>query len=69
MLEPNAVERVRQLDIDAEIVGIELQPIAGGERALFGDVQGQGRDRAVTGKAPMAIARGMGVEGDHPNLA
>src|SRR5208282_4407764 len=65
MLEADAVQRVVQLDVDAEIVGIELEPIAGEEPALFRDIQGQGGDRTVTGETPVAIAGGIGVERDH----
>jgi hypothetical protein len=60
----NAVERIVQLDIDPEIVGIELQPVAGDE-PLFRNIQREGRNRVVAAEAPMAIARGISVEGDH----
>src|SRR6266850_4685011 len=65
MLEADAVERVAKLDIDAQVIGIELQPVAGKEPALFRDIQGQGGDRAVASEAPVAIARRISVEGDH----
>ena len=39
MLEANAVERVGKLDVDAEIVGIELELVAGLERCVFRDSQ------------------------------
>ena len=65
VLETDAVQRVVQLDIDAEIVGIELEPVAGEKPAIFGDIKCQGGDRAVTGEPPVAIARGIGVERDH----
>ena len=65
MLEADAVERVGQFDIDAEIIGIELQPIAGIEPALLGHVERQGRDRPVARKPPMPVSGGIGVEGNH----
>jgi len=69
MLEADAVQRVRQLDVDAKVVGIELEPVAGEEPGLFRNIQGQRGDRAVTGEAPMAIAEGIAVERDHGNLS
>jgi len=66
MLETNTVQCIVQLDIDAEVVGIELQPVAREDPAFFGDVQSQGGDRAFTGEPPVAIAGGIGVERDHP---
>ena len=65
MLEADAVERVMQLDIDPEVVRVELQPVAWGKSAFLGDIQGQRGDRAGTREAPVAIAWGLGVEGDH----
>ena len=47
MLEADAVQRIVQLDIDAKIVGIELEPVAGIESAILGDVERQGRGRPL----------------------
>ncbi len=60
VLEAQPLHRVRELDIDAEIVGIELQLGAGEEAAGWIDVEGQGRDRPVAFEAPMAVAGGLG---------
>ena len=62
MLEADAVERVVELDIDPEVVGVELQPVARGKPGFLRDIQGQGGDRAGAGEAPVAIALGFGVE-------
>ena len=64
VLEAQALHRVGQLDIDAEIVGIELQFGAGIEPAGRIDIEGQGRDRAVDRQPPMAVARRVGAEID-----
>ncbi len=47
MLEPDAVESVGQFDINAEIVGVELEIVALEQPALLVDVQPEGRDLAV----------------------
>ncbi len=39
MLEPDAVQRVVQFDIDAEVVRIELELIARDDAAIFRDVE------------------------------
>src|SRR5437660_3019724 len=69
MLEADALQRIVQLDIDAEIVGIELELVARLQAAILGDVEGQPSDRRIEGKTPMLVAVGMGVEADHgPSL-
>src|SRR6516164_6140383 len=51
MFEAAAVQRVAEFDVDTQIVGIELEPIARRKLTLLGDVQGQCGDRAVTGRS------------------
>jgi hypothetical protein len=65
MLEADAVERIVKLYINPEVVGVELQPVAWGRSGFLRDIQGQCGDRAGAREAPMAIASGFGVEGDH----
>ena len=60
MLEAQPLHRVRQLDIDPEIVGIELQLGAGKQAAGGVDIEAQGRDGAVAGEAPMPVTAGLG---------
>ena len=69
MLEAQPVQRVVQFDIDAEIVGIELQGIARREAAILGDVEDEPCHRPVELHAPMAVAVGMRVVEDHGRLA
>ena len=68
MLEAQPLDRVGELDVDAEIVGIELELVALEQRALLVDVHHQRGDVAVDRELPMAIARGLGLEID-PRLA
>ena len=49
---------VGEFDIDAEIVGIELQLVAFEQAALFVDIHIERCDVAVVGDAPMAVVRG-----------
>ena len=44
MLEADPVQGIAELDIDPEIVGIELQLVAGDQAAFLGHVHGQTRD-------------------------
>ena len=66
MLEAQPLHRVVQLDVDAEIVGIELQLVVA-EAAGLVDVHDQIGDVAVGLDAPVAVARGIGliVDGCH----
>ena len=68
MLEAQALDRVGELDIDAEVVGVELELVAFEQRALLVDVHQQRRDLAVDLELPMAIFRRIGLEID-PALA
>ncbi len=67
MLEADALDRVGELDVDAEIVGIELEAIVGREPGIFLYVHRQRRDRPVEGELPVFVAFRGGVE-RHPRL-
>jgi hypothetical protein len=64
VLEANALQRVVQLDVDAQIVRIELELVARLQAGVFIDVEGQRRGRAVDRKLPVAIALRRGIEGN-----
>ena len=66
MLEAYPLQRVGKLDVDAEVVGIELELVAGIQAAVLVDVQRQRRDRAVERELPVRVAvrvRVVRVEG------
>ena len=56
MLEADPLQRVGELDVDAEVVRIELELVAGIEAAILVDVQRQRRDRAVERELPVRVA-------------
>ena len=64
MLEAQPLHRVGKLDVDAEIVGIELELIAFEQAAILVDVHGQRRDVAVDRQLPVPVARRIGLEID-----
>ena len=64
MLEAEALEGVGQLDVDAEVVGVELELVAFEQAALLVHVHGERRDVAVDRELPMPIARRLGREID-----
>src|SRR5258706_6785257 len=59
MLEADAVQRIGELDVHAEVVGVELELVAGTQPRILGDVHREGRDRAVEGEVPVAVAGGV----------
>src|SRR6267142_1085552 len=65
MLEADAVERIVQLDVDAEVVAVELELVPGHQGLVLGYVEGEGRQRPLEGELPVAVALGMGFEADH----
>ena len=64
MLEAQPLHRVGEFDIDAEIVGIQLELIALEQPAILVDIHGQRRDVAIDGELPMPVARRIGLEID-----
>ena len=60
MLEAQPLHRVVQFDVDAEVVGIELELVVA-EPAGLVDVHDQIGDVAVVLDAPVAVARGIGL--------
>jgi hypothetical protein len=57
MLEAHALQGVVQLHVHAEVVGVELELVAGLDAAVFVDVERQRGDGAVAGKAPVLVLR------------
>jgi hypothetical protein len=55
MLEPQALHRVIQLDIHAEIVGVQLQLIPRHQAALLIHIHHQRRHRAVIRNPPVPV--------------
>ena len=64
MLEAQPLHRVVQFDVDAEVVGIELEFVAIEQPAGLIDVHDQIGDVAVVLEAPMAVTPGLGLEID-----
>ena len=64
VLEADAVQRIVELDVDAEVVGVELEFIAGLQPFVLVHVHRQRGGRAVYAHAPMGVAIGMRFECD-----
>jgi hypothetical protein len=64
MLEAQPLHRIRQLDVDAEIVGIELELVAGPQAAILVHVHGEVGDAILEGELPMLVAARLGAEVD-----
>src|SRR5204863_72618 len=60
MVEAYALDEVVQLDVDAEVVRVELQLVAGPNAAIFLDVHGHRGDGAVVRDAPVSVTRRLG---------
>ena len=65
MLEPQALDGVGELDVDAEVVGVQLELVPGPERPVRVDVQQQARDGAVDVELPVRVAARIGFEVTH----
>ena len=64
MLEAQPLHRVGELDVDAEVVGIQLELIALEQPAILVDIHGEGRDVAGDIELPVPVARRIGLEID-----
>ena len=64
MLETQPLHGVGEFDVDAEIVGIQLELVALEQAAVLVDVHRQRGDVAVDRKLPVPVARRIGLEID-----
>ena len=64
VLEADAVQGIVQLDVHAQVIGVELEFVAGPEPFVLVHIHRQSRDRAVHAHAPVHVALGVGVEAD-----
>ena len=64
MLEANALQSIVELDVDPQVIGVELQPIARHQAAFFIDVHRQRGNRTVESQVPMHIAIRVPIEQD-----
>src|SRR5713101_5375543 len=64
MLEADALEGVVKLYVDPEVVGVELELVAGANAAIFGDVHSESGDGAIEEKTPVFVARRVGAKID-----
>ena len=64
VLEAEALDGVGELDVDAEVVGVQLQLVVGREAGVLAHVHRQRGDRAVEGELPVPVVRRVGLEGD-----
>ena len=65
VLESQPLHRIGKLDVDAEVVGIELERVSRAEAARLVDVEQQGGDAALDAQAPVAVAIRMRADVDH----
>ena len=67
MLEAEALDRVVELDVHAQIVGVQLELVPRPEAAALVDVHRQRRHRPVEGELPVPVPRWLRPEiDDHP---
>ena len=64
MLETQPLHRIGQLDVDAEIIGIQLELITFEQSAVLVDIHGQRRDLSINRKLPVPVARRIGLKID-----
>jgi hypothetical protein len=55
MFEPNPLNSIRQLDIDAKIIGVELEFVAFIQSLVFLDIHGKCGDRTLNLEFPMVV--------------
>ena len=65
MLEAQPLDGVGELDIDAEIVGVELERVVAGDGALLVHVERERGDGPVDAEPPVAVVVRVRAEVDH----
>jgi hypothetical protein len=61
VLEADPVQRIGELDVDAEVVAVELELVAGADAGVFGDVERQARQRPFDAELPVPVVRRIGA--------
>src|SRR5262245_30706790 len=69
MFESNALNSISQLDIDAEVIGVEFEFVAFIERFVFLDIHGKGGPSPVDIQFPVAILFRRRLKIDHASLS
>ena len=64
MFEPQPLHRVVQLDVDAEVVGVELELVPVDQTAVLVDIHRERRHSAVGRQLPVPVAARIGTELD-----
>ena len=64
MLETDALHRVMQFHVHAQVVGIQLELVARFQAAILVDIEGQGRDIAIDVQLPMLVRARVAVIDD-----
>ena len=68
MLEAQTLNRVGELDVDGEVVGVELQLVVGRQAGVLADIhrqRGDGSPGGIKGEFPVLVIVGTSVERDH----
>ena len=65
MFKPHSLDDIGKLDVDAEIIGVELQLVAFEQAARLVDIHHHPGHVAIIGHAPVLIARWIGLEFYH----
>jgi hypothetical protein len=65
MLEADPVQRVGELDVDAQVVAIQFELVARLEGLVLGDVERERGHRSVEGELPVVVAVRLRLERDH----
>ncbi len=68
VLEAQPLDGIVEFDVNAQIVGIQLQLVAVEQAAVLVDIHGQAGDRPGNGQLPVPVAVGVGAEIDHRSL-
>ena len=61
VLEADAVQRIGELDVDAEVVAVELELVAGADAAVLVEVGDERCHRPFEAQLPVAVAVGVGL--------
>ena len=65
MFEPHSLDDIGKFDVDAEIIGVELQLVSVEQPARLVNIHNHARHVAFIGHAPVTVARRLCLEFDH----
>jgi hypothetical protein len=62
VFEPEPLDRIGKLDVDAQVVAVQFELVAGMKPGILTHVKGESRDSSIYRQVPVTVIRGSSFE-------